>query len=81
MKAYSWKPGYALGEELTTDRIRLCVDDGRTMFDVSIGKDGRSIEICAVDTVRVKNVLYSNRIIVEPRASNFVVVRTVPYDD
>jgi hypothetical protein len=50
------------------------------MFEVFIGKDGRSIEVRGVDFVRVNNVLYGSSLAAYPNASNSLTIRTLPYD-
>lgn len=64
-----------------SDRVRFVAQDGRTMFEVVAGKDGRSIEIRGVDVCQVDGVLYSDAIELRPRAANTVVVRAAEYDD
>jgi hypothetical protein len=44
--------------EVAGDSVRFVCDDGRTMFEVRIRKDGRSLEVRGVDTAIVNGVLY-----------------------
>lgn len=60
--------------------VRFVTDQDRTMFEVSIGQDGRSIEIKGVDVVAVDGVLYDSSLAACPNASNSLTIRTVPYD-
>lgn len=61
--------------------VRFCADDGRTMFEVRCGEDGRSIEVRGVDCCRVGDVLYSELIDIRPKSANSVLVRVREYDD
>ncbi len=54
--------------------------DDRIMFSVSIGKDGRSLEIQACDTCMVDGVVYDTSILVKPNAANLITVSTKPYN-
>lgn len=64
-----------------SDRVRFVAEDGRTMFEVAAGKDGRSIEVRGVESCRVNEVLYSNAIDVRPLVTNLVTIRAREYDD
>jgi len=50
------------------------------MFEVHIGKDGKSIVVTAVDFVNYKEEIYSIRLAACPNASNSLTIRTLPYD-
>lgn len=61
-------------------RVRFLIDD-RCMFEVSIGDDGRSIEVRAVEMVKVDGRVYAAKLAVEPNVSNSVTIRTTEYQD
>lgn len=63
------------------NRIRFVAEDGQTMFEVTAGKDGRSIEVRAVDTCRVDGVLYNGIIEIHPLCGNSIEIRTQKYQD
>ena len=60
--------------------VRFVADDGKTMFEVHMGKDGRSIEVRGVDCTRVEEILYSSSLAACPNASNSLTIRVLPYD-
>lgn len=62
-------------------RVSFVTEDERVMFEVTAGKDGRSLEIRAVDTCRVGGELYSDRMEVLPIVSNVVEIRTRKYEE
>ncbi len=64
-----------------SDRVRFVAEDGRTMFEVVAGKDGRSIEVRGVETCLVNGVLYSSMIEIRPQVTNQVTIRAREYDD
>lgn len=60
--------------------VRFTVGD-RTMFEVSIGRDGKSIEIRSVDYVKIDSVAYDRlEMSVKPVAANCVNVSLLPLD-
>ena len=59
--------------------VRFVTDDGRTMFEVRAGDDGRSIEVRAVEVTKHDGVLYDGTLQIEPRGANGVNVRTAKY--
>jgi hypothetical protein len=67
-------------ERLDAKGVRFVAEDGRTMFEVHVGKDGTSIEIRGVDVTHVENVLYDSRLAACPNASNSLTIRVCPYD-
>ena len=76
--------GHALSsniEKIESNSVRFVAEDGRTMFEVSVGDDGRSIEVRGVDSCNVDGVMYTGSIDVRPRVSNCVYVRARRYDD
>ena len=56
---------------LAAKGVRFVTDDGRTMFAVHIGQDGRFIEITGV---------YNSSLVACPNASNSLTIRTLLYD-
>lgn len=65
---------------IEADSVSFIAEDGRAMFEVMVGKDGRSIEVRGVQCCRVDGTLYAEGLIIRPICSNVVVVRTVEYD-
>jgi hypothetical protein len=65
---------------LAAKSVRFVTDDGRTMFEVHIGQDGRSIEIRGVDVTKVEDLIYSSSLVACPNASNSLTIRTLLYD-
>lgn len=68
-------------QAVDSDRVRFVADDGRTMFEVVAGKDGRSIEVRGVEVCKVAGVLYSQCIDVRPIVANSVEILARRYDD
>lgn len=66
-------------QEVNSDQVRFISDDGNAMFEVRIGKDGKSIEITGITETKHDDVLYGHFLTIEPKSSNRVVVRTLPY--
>ena len=67
-------------KEVASDRVRFVAEDGRTMFEVIGNKDGRSLEVRAVDTCKVDGILYAGTLEIVPKCGNVVIVRTEKYD-
>ena len=67
------------GVVINGKRVLFQTDDGDTIFEVTVGNDGRSIKVLAVDHYRLKRVLYSNQLQIEPSVSNSIVIRTTAY--
>lgn len=61
--------------------VRFVAEDGRTMFEVTCGKDGHSIEVRGVNCCKVGGVLYSDTILIRPNAANSITVSTPEYDE
>lgn len=61
--------------------ISFYAEDGRTMFEVTVGSDGRSIEVRGVDNCIVDGVLHSNFFHVVPRAANSVTILCPKYEE
>lgn len=53
--------------------------DGRTMFEVTANKDGKSINVRAVDTCKIDGIVYGHSLIVKPEATNSIDVSTEVY--
>jgi hypothetical protein len=60
--------------------VRFVGDDGRTMFEVSCGDDGRSVEIRGVQSFKHDGIIYREFLEIQPRAANCVIVRTQKYE-
>lgn len=61
------------------DTVRFLAEDGRCMFQVSIGDDGKSIEVMGVDSYKADDQLFDSTLAVEPRAANLIHIRTKLY--
>jgi hypothetical protein len=61
--------------------VRFVTDDGHCMFEVTAGKDGRSLEVRAVEVTKVGGVIYAGLLDVRPNVANSVTVLTRRYDD
>ena len=75
--------GHAVSKDahlVDSDRVRFVAEDGRTMFEVVAGKDGRSIEVRGVDTCKVGDQVYSNALDIRPHVSNLVEIRAREYE-
>lgn len=67
-------------QTLSSKSVRFVTDDGRTMFEVNLGKDGTSIEVRGVDVTRVEGLLYNSSLAACPNASNSLTIRVLPFD-
>lgn len=67
-------------QKLDTDTVRFVAPDGRDMFEITIQKDGKSIEIRGVTTTRVNGVLYSETLSIQPQSRNGVIISVTPYN-
>jgi hypothetical protein len=65
---------------LAAKSVRFVTDNGRAMFEVHIGQDGRSIDIRGVDVTKVEDLIYSSSLVACPNASNSLTIRTLLYD-
>lgn len=65
---------------LENNIIAVVAEDGRTMFEIRACKDAKSIEVRSGQNCRVRGVLYGTQLLVEPRVSNEVIIRTAEYD-
>jgi hypothetical protein len=61
--------------------VRFVTDDNRTMFEVHIGQDGRSIEVRGVDVTKVGDMLYGSSLAACPEAANSLMICVLPYDE
>lgn len=66
-------------EPVNGHAVRFIAEDGRCMFEVRCGKDGRSLEVSAIDTCKVDGRLYSSSLAICPNAANSVRVETKLY--
>jgi hypothetical protein len=62
--------------ELEDGHAKVYAEDGRQMFEVCAGKDGRSLTIRGINTCKIGEKLYSAYLQVEPNAANLISVRT-----
>ena len=70
------------GDQVIHDfkEVRFLSDEGQVMFEVRIGKDGRSIEVRGVDVYKHDGALYTEALEIRPRYSNGVEVSSVRYE-
>ena len=61
------------------DRVRFVTNDGRTIFEVTCGEDGHSIEVRGVETFKVGKVVYDGCIEIRPQCANAVWIQARPY--
>ena len=61
------------------DGVSFVTDDGREMFEVTIGKDQRSIDVRGIEVCKVDGKLYSQTLVIEPHVSNSITIRTKLY--
>lgn len=66
-------------KQVDATAVRIVTQDGRTLFAIELGDDGRSIELRAVDVTRVDGKMYESSLQLHPRSSNSVIVRTREY--
>jgi hypothetical protein len=66
--------------EAKDNSVEFIAEDGRQMFEVYVGKDGRSLTIRGINTCKVGDTLYSAYLQVEPQAANSITVRTREWD-
>lgn len=64
--------------ELKTNFLQILSDDGRCIFEIR-KLDGHSIEVDAGDTVKDDDVIYDNKLIIAPKATNLVVITKPEY--
>jgi hypothetical protein len=69
------------------DNVRLILgrnidyvgDDGRVAFSITVGDDGKSLEIYTADCM-IDGVFHNSQIQVTPRCANRITVRTTKID-
>lgn len=64
---------------LNKDRVTFVAEDGREAFEVRAGKDGRSLDVRAVETFFIAGVAYGSRIQVVPHVSNHISIEAKEY--
>ena len=62
------------------DRVRFVTDDGRTIFEVTCGKDDHSIEVRGIETFKVGKIVYDGCIDIRPQCANAVAIQARPYE-
>jgi len=63
------------------DRIRFVNQEGRCLFEVRIGDDQASIEVRAVDTHRIGDVIHDDALTIRPESSNKITLSTPAYPE
>lgn len=58
------------------DRVKFVTEDGKTVFEVSVNEDGRSINVRGVDVCRFDGGIYIEALVIEPKVSNSVDIST-----
>lgn len=67
-------------ERIDAKSVRFVNDDYRTLFEVCIGRDGRSIEVRGIDVVSVDGALYGSYLAALPNAANSLTIALRHYD-
>lgn len=67
--------------EIKGSTVRFVTEDDRTMFEIRLGKDGRSIEIRGVEATKVDGRIYVEQLSIQPNSSNSVTIRPVLYEE
>lgn len=62
------------------DTVTFVAEDGRPMFEVVAGRDGRSIEVRGAMSCKVGGVVYGEALHIHPRVSNVICVYVMPWD-
>lgn len=65
---------------LADKSVRFVNDDGRPMFEVTAGEDGKSINVRGCGSTKVNGVVYIESLYVLPNASNHIDVMVRPYE-
>lgn len=81
MKIQTGHPVMGNVEDVQGASVRFIDDEGRCLFEVQICKDGASLEVRGVDSHMVGDEVHVTSLTIEPKYSNCVVVRTLPYDN
>lgn len=66
--------------DIAGDRVAFIAEDGREMFEVRAGKDGRSIEVRGIETCRVNGKVYTSGLEIRPHVTNSITIRTQLYE-
>lgn len=66
--------------DIAGDRVAFIAEDGREMFEVRAGKDGRSIEVRGIETCKVNGKLYTSALEIRPQVTNSIIIRTQLYE-
>jgi hypothetical protein len=61
-------------DNIDSDQIRVIAKDGRTIFSIVLGNDGRSIEVRGTNGTLIDGKYYDN-LSIKPTSSNVVQVR------
>ena len=64
---------------LDASRIVVVADDGRTAFEIVIGKDGHSVEFRGVDSYKFGDNVYINRLAIIPVVSNCITISSTEW--
>ena len=65
--------------QVAGDRIRFVNQDGRCLFEIRIGRDQASIEVRAVDTHKVGDVIHDGVLFIHPISSDLITLSTPAY--
>ena len=68
-------------QDLEDNTVSVVAEDGRTMFEIILGKDGHSIEVRSFAACKVGGILYDSRLLVQPESVSAVVIQARPYDN
>ena len=68
-------------KDLEDNTVSVVAEDGRTMFEIILGKDGHSIEVRSFAACKVGGILYDSRLLVQPESVSAVVIQARPYDN
>lgn len=66
--------------EYKSNGFEIVADDGKTLYSIRLTEGGR-LEISGGSFCKHENVLLDERLIVQPRASNFIHVSRCKYED
>ncbi len=75
MKIETGHPVSADVAPVAGDRVRFVTDDGRTIFEVTCGKDEHSIDVRGVNTFKVGKVVYDGCLDIRPQCGNAVSIQ------
>lgn len=80
MKIQTGHPVMGNVQDVRGNSVRFINDEGRWLFEVQICKDGTSIQVRGVESHMIGDEIHVNSMTIEPKYSNCVVIRTLPYD-